>query len=55
MATILHYQEIQNPYSWMIVNKCLSCRKKRDGEGGWRQRKKFCDFALIGIYVEDSA
>jgi hypothetical protein len=41
----------------MIVNKCLSFRKKKkDGEGGWRKRKKFFDSALIiGIYVEDSA
>jgi hypothetical protein len=55
MSTILHYQEIQNPYSWMTVNKCLSFRKKkRDGEGRWRKRKNFCDSAfIIGIYVED--
>ena len=37
MATILHYQEITKILipGWMIVNKCLSFRKKKkDGERG---------------------
>jgi hypothetical protein len=39
MATILCYQEIQNPYSWMTVNKFLSIRKKKRWGRGMKREE----------------